>query len=321
MGHDVTKEKRIKEAITVLTQLGLPREQLNERTAICLLALLGMTPKTPWAKASNPMLGIRAILDVARGEFGRNYAENTRETVRDESIKPMVAAGLLLRNPDQPDRAVNSPKNCYQIDEHALSMLRAFGGKQWRVESAAYLSGSATLAARYANERDLQRIPVKTKDGKVLRLSAGAHSALIRDIVMEFAPRFVPGGELVYVGDTGVKWGYFDRALLESLGVQVTHHGQMPDAVIYYREKNWLILAEAVASSGPVDGRRHVELAKLFNGSSAGLVYVTAFPDRGTVLRKFLSVVAWETEVWCASDPTHLIHFNGVRFLGPYAKT
>lgn len=94
----------------------------------------------------------------------------------------------------------------------------------------------------------------------------------------------------------------------------------MPDIVLYHREKNWLILVEAVTSSGPVDGIRHAELANLFKSSSAGLVYVTAFPDRGEILRKFLSVVAWETEVWCASDPSHLIHFNGVRFLGPYTS-
>lgn len=94
----------------------------------------------------------------------------------------------------------------------------------------------------------------------------------------------------------------------------------MPDVVIYYREKNWLILVEAVASSGPVDGIRHVELSNLFKTSTAGLVFVTAFPDRGEIMRKFLSGVAWETEVWCGSDPTHLIHFNGVRFLGPYTK-
>ena len=92
----------------------------------------------------------------------------------------------------------------------------------------------------------------------------------------------------------------------------------MLDVVIYCCEKNWLILVEAAASSGPVDGGRHTELAELFNNSEAGLVYVTAFPDRGEIFRKFLAVVAWETEVWCASDPTHLIHFNGIRFLGPY---
>ncbi|HPY14521.1 MAG TPA: BsuBI/PstI family type II restriction endonuclease, partial [bacterium] len=146
----------------------------------------------------------------------------------------------------------------------------------------------------------------------------GKHSELIRSVIEDFGPCFVPGGELVYVGDTGKKWGYFDEKLLSSIGVKVEEHGKMPDVVIYYRKKNWLVLAEAVSSSGPVDGIRHDELSKLFKKSTAGLVYVTAFPDRGETFRKFLSVVAWETEVWCASDPTHLIHFNGTKFLGPY---
>jgi hypothetical protein len=151
-------------------------------------------------------------------------------------------------------------------------------------------------------------------------LSAGEHSQLIRNIVEQFVPRFVPGGELVYVGDTSAKWGYFDRELLETLGVGVTHPGKMPDVAIYSREKNWLFLVEATASSGPIDERRQTELSTLFKGCKAELVFVTAFPDRGNMMRKFLSIIAWETEVWCASDPTHLIHFNGGRFLGPYAK-
>jgi hypothetical protein len=74
---------------------------------------------------------------------------------------------------------------------------------------------------------------------------------------------------------------------------------------------------EAAASHGPVDGRRHSELSTLFADSTAGLVYVSCFPSR-VVMRKYLAQIAWETEVWCADDPTHLIHFNGERFLGPY---
>jgi type II restriction enzyme len=91
----------------------------------------------------------------------------------------------------------------------------------------------------------------------------------------------------------------------------------MPDVVLYFSEKDWLILIESVTSHGPVDGKRHEELAQLFANSSAGLVYVTAFPDRA-IMRKYLGDIAWETEVWVADAPTHLIHFNGVRFLGPY---
>ena len=196
--------------------------------------------------------------------------------------------------------------------------MRQFGSKTWDRSLKAYLAGHGTLAAQYTRTRELHRVPVKVKSGQKITISAGDHSDLIRSIIEDFGSFFVPGGELVYVGDTGTKWGYFDQKLLTSLGVTVGHHGKMPDVVIYYREKNWLILVEAVASSGPVDGGRHAELAELFKASKAGLVYVTAFPDRGEVFRRFLAVVAWETEVWCASDSTHLIHFNGVRFLGPY---
>ena len=87
--------------------------------------------------------------------------------------------------------------------------------------------------------------------------------------------------------------------------------------VVYQPSRNWLFLMEAASSHGPVDAKRHGELAKLFGESTAGLVYVSCFPDRGT-MRKFLTELAWETEAWCASDPTHMIHLNGDKFLGPY---
>lgn len=315
-----TKKERIDEALDVLKQLGMPNEQLNDRTAICLLALLDLPKNKAWKDACNPMLGIRAILDFAREKLDHNYAENSRESIRKYSVKQLVAAGVLLHNPDKPDRAVNSSDNCYQVEPNALALFRQFGTKAWKSALPTYMETRQALADQFAQHRDMQRIPVTIKHGHKIKLSAGKHSDLIRAIIEEFVPRFVPGGELIYVGDTGTKWGYFDEQLLNALGVKVGNHGKMPDAVIYYREKNWLILVEAVASSGPVDGIRHAELSSLFKASTAGLVYVTAFPDRGEVMRKFLSVVAWETEVWCARDPTHLIHFNGIRFLGPYAK-
>ncbi len=77
-----TKQERINEALDILRQIGMPNEQLNERTAICLLALLDLPETTDWNKAGNPMLGIRAILDFAREKLGHHYAENTRESIR-----------------------------------------------------------------------------------------------------------------------------------------------------------------------------------------------------------------------------------------------
>jgi len=228
-----------------------------------------------------------------------------------------VAAGIALYNPDEPERPVNSPNAVYQIEPELLNLLKTYGTAAWEPGLKTYLSTRETLSQKYAKERTMQRIPVRTPDGKELVLSGGMHSSLIKSIIEEFASRFVPGAVLVYAGDTGTKWGQFDKDLLSKLGVIVDAHGKMPDVVVHYPEKNWLVLIEAVTSHGPVDGKRHAELAGLFEQSTAGLVYVTAFPSR-TVMTRYLADIAWETEVWVAEAPTHLIHFNGARFLGPH---
>jgi hypothetical protein len=228
-----------------------------------------------------------------------------------------MQAGIALYNPDEPGRPVNSPKAVYQISPSTLALLRSYGTKVWDENLAAYLAENPTLAQMYARERHLRLIPVQVAPTKKFELSPGKHSELIKAIIDDFASRYVPGGVLIYAGDTGDKWGYFDKDLLSKLGIIVDSHGKMPDVVLYYPERNWLLLVEAVTSHGPVDGKRHEELAELFANAKPGLVYVTAFPDRSTMAR-YLSEIAWETEVWISDAPTHLIHFNGERFLGPY---
>jgi adenine-specific DNA-methyltransferase len=164
----------------------------------------------------------------------------------------------------------------------------------------------------------MKMVPVIFNGDYKVRLSPGKHSQLIMQIISEFAPRFTPDAQVIYVGDTGSKEGYFDKVTLKMLGVEVDKHGKMPDVVLHYKKKNWLILVEAVTSHGPVDAKRHNELAKLFSPATPGLVYVTAVPDRST-MSKYLTEIGWETEVWVAEAPTHMIHFNGDRFLGPHA--
>jgi len=312
------KTDYVKAAHQVLISLGLPRAQQNERSALCLLALLNLTPGKKWSDAENPLIGITPIMDWAREHYDKAYAPNTRETVRRQSMHQFVDAGIALYNPDKPDRPVNSPKAVYQIAPDVLSLLRTFGSAAWHDSLATYLNKHETLAARYANERKQSRVPVQIAPGKKIALSPGEHSELIRAIIEDFAPRFAPKSVLVYAGDTGDKWGYFDAALLAKLGVDVDSHGKMPDVVLHYAENNWLLLVESVTSHGPVDGKRHAELAKLFAGAKAGLVYVTAFPNRAT-MAGYLNEIAWETEVWVAEAPSHLIHFDGKRFLGPYS--
>ena len=314
----MAKENKIADALQVLGELGMPRAQQNDRSALCLLALLDLKQGKSWAASTNPLVGITPMMEFARDHYGKQYAPNTRETFRRQTMHQLVAAGIALSNPDNPARPVNSPKAVYQIEPATLVLLRTFGTAAWNKNLEAYLKNGKTLAARYAKAREMRKLPVKLTTGDTIRLSPGDHSELIKAVIEEFAPRFVPGGILIYAGDTGEKWGYFDKELLAKLGVEVDGHGKMPDVVLYCPERTWLLLVESVTSHGPVDGKRHEELARLFLGSKAGLVYVTAFPSRAAMTR-YLGEIAWETEVWVADAPSHLIHFNGARFLGPYA--
>jgi len=262
-------------------------------------------------------MGITPIMDWARAHYGKNYAPNTRETFRRQTMHQFMAAGIALYNPDDPQRPVNSPKAVYQISPEALSLVRLYSTAKWENKLQDFLRKQEGLAQRYAKARKMRKISVVLPEGAVVLLSPGTHNKLIKAIVEEFAPRFAPGSVLVYIGDTGDKWGFFDEVLLSDLGVRVDCHGKMPDVVLYYKEKDWLLLIESVSSHGPMDSKRHEELASLFSGAKPGKVYVTAFPDR-SVMARYLNEIAWETEVWVADSPTHLIHFDGANFLGPF---
>ena len=319
--------QEIAEALAIIRELGLPRRQQNERSALTLLALVDLRPGGSWADLRRPLLVISprgnkpeigSIMGFCAEHYGREYAPNSRETFRRYTMHQFVAAGVALYNPDRPDRPVNSPQACYQISPAVFALAQTWGTAAWDTSLADYRRERETLAARYARRRDMQMVPARLAEGTVITLTPGAHSELIRQVIEEFAPRFAPGAEVIYVGDTGDKIGYFQERRLAELGVSVDQHGKMPDVALYLESRDWLLLVEAVTSHGPVNAKRHEELAELFAAARPGLVYVTAFPDR-RLMARYLSDLSWETEVWCADAPTHLIHFDGERFLGPYS--
>src|SRR6266478_5897512 len=141
--------------------------------------------------------------------------------------------------------------------------------------------------------------------------------ALIKQVIEEFCPRFAPGATVVYIGDAESKFLHLEVAYLKGLGVVIAPSAKMPDVVVHDTKRNWLLLVEAVTSAGAVDWKRRKELKELFEGCKPGLVFVTAFETR-RAMQSFLRQISWETEVWVATDPDHLIHFDGERFLGPY---
>lgn len=190
-----------------------------------------------------------------------------------------------------------------------------------------YKDAVTELTAQYERQLELQKIPITFPNGETIKLSPGKHNQLHADIVHEFCSRFVgEGGRLLYIGDTassrneGGKLMFLEADYLESLGVPPMSHDKLPDVVVYDESREWLFLIEAVTSHGPVSPKRWVELEEAFKDCKVGLVYVTAFPDRAE-FRKNAADIAWETEVWIADNPDHMVHFNGDRFLGPHEKT
>ncbi len=191
-----------------------------------------------------------------------------------------------------------------------------------RANTKPFIDSSSAGVDRLAHSLRIPRRQVEAQrwclpDGSTFYPPRYRWCLLMKAIIEHCCPFFAPGGVVLYIGDTENKFAYLKTASLTALGVTLGSAAKIPDIIVHYPAKNWLLLIEAVTSAGPVDGKRRKELKDLFAGCKAGLVFVTAFENRRT-MQSFISQIAWESEVWIAEDPGHMIHFNGERFLGPY---
>ncbi|WP_314938495.1 BsuBI/PstI family type II restriction endonuclease [Rothia mucilaginosa] len=310
------------EAKRLLKLFEFDEKRTNDRAARTLLSLLNLREGDTWDQATNNRIGVRGLMDWMRNNLDYQIAENSRETVRREVLHQFVAAAFCEHNDDDPSRPTNSSKNVYRVSPNALNVIRMYSGSdanssEFTIALEEYLADFQSLVELQREERRMAKIPVRMPSNEIEYINPGGQNKLIKAMVEEFCPRFIPGGRVLYIGDADNKTVHYDKDIFSSLGINLDMHGKMPDLVVYQEDKNWLFLMEAVTSHGPVNALRKKDLESLFKGSKAGIVYVSCFPNR-QVLRSHLMDIAWETEVWLESDPTHMIHFNGSRFMGPY---
>ena len=310
------------EAKDLLKRFEFDEKRTNDMAARTLLSLLNLREGDTWDQATNNRIGVRGLMDWMRNNLDYQIAENSRETVRREVLHQFVAAAFCEHNDDDPNRPTNSSKNVYRVSPNALNVIRMYSGNdanssEFTIALEEYLADFQSLVELQREERRMAKIPVRMPSNEIEYINPGGQNKLIKAMVEEFCPRFIPGGRVLYIGDADNKTVHYDKDIFSSLGINLDMHGKMPDLVVYQEDKNWLFLMEAVTSHGPVNALRKKDLESLFKGSKAGIVYVSCFPNR-QVLRSHLMDIAWETEVWLESDPTHMIHFNGSRFMGPY---
>ena len=309
---------KITEAQEILKALGLPAAQQNELSALTLLSLCSIKEDTKWSKATRTSQRItKEIMAFVNENYKADapYAPNTRETFRRQVLHQFTQAGVVNYNPDDPTLPVNSPNAHYAITPEALEVVKSYGTRSWKKRVKEFADNNEILRDKYAKERQMHRIPL-TIEGNEYYLSPGTHNEVQAAVVEEFAPRFAPGGKLLYIGDTENKDLYVNSAALEALKLPITEHSKLPDIVISDDKKGWLFLIEVVTSHGPVSAKRVVELEEFTKDCPYGIVYVTAFPN-AKEFKKYVDEIAWETEVWLSDTPDHMIHFNGDRFIGP----
>ena len=310
---------KTEEAANLLKAFGLPIAQQNKRSCLTLLALAGLKEDTPWKSAGRPLLRTVDLMAFIREQYHVNYAPNSRETIRRQSLHQFEQACLADRNPDDPFRPTNSGNTVYRLTTQALAVVRMYGSPRFDKRLARFRAQFGSLREAYEVRRLITLTPLKLADGSTAFLSPGSHNQLQIAVIKEFGPRFAPGAELLYVGDTASKYVVCSAERLARLNVPVTEHDKLPDLIFHSPRENWLFLVEAVTSHGPVSPKRHHEIEAMLKGCPAERVYVTAFLNLKT-FRKYAGDIAWETEVWIAESPEHMIHFNGPKFLGPYKR-
>jgi type II restriction enzyme len=305
----------MEEARKILSTLGLPLAQQNEMSALTLLALCGLSPHDAWKKATRQGKTVtKGIMDFIAKEYGRQYAPNTRETFRRQALHQFVQGGIADYNPFAPDLPTNSPRAHYAITQAALAAMQTYGTRRWDSAVRCFLQQKGSLLTLYEKRHSGRLVPVKLSEGITLELSPGKHNQLQAAVIEQFTPRFAPGASLLYLGDTADKILHLDADRLAAAGIPVTEHEKLPDIILQDTRRKRLLLIEVVTSHGPMTPKRVIELQAMLSACTIPAVYLSAFPDFAE-FRKHLKEIAWETEVWIAEIPDHMIHFNGDHFM------
>jgi hypothetical protein len=305
-----------------ITSAGFRRQQ---RLALALLAVANIKPNSLWSDAAyfedekSWALTTREIIKFWNEHYGERLSSGSYDDVRRKDLVILVEADLVLRSAGKPNASTNNPQRRYAISPDAKNLLRRFGTNKWQSEVEKYINRFGRLADQMERRRQQVKIPVQLPNGKALHLSAGPHNQIQKAIIEEFLPRFVPGAEVLYLGDAVKKILFINEGRLKELGFFELAHDVLPDIVAYDPQRNCIFLIEAVYSSNPVSKLRHRNLERLTKRCSVPRIYVSALESRSN-LRYWLSEISWETEVWLLESPDHLIHFDGNRFLEPYVS-
>lgn len=258
----------------------------------------------------------RDIITFENKNFGEDISPGSYDDIRRQDLKLLVEAGIVVNSSSTEEQATNNPSRGYGLSTSFANLLHSFGSSRWEILLNEFRKETKSLKEELERRRDLQKVPVTLPNGKIIVLSYGEHNDLQKAIIEVFLPLFGFGAEVLYVGDTKDKFLHLEKAELEKIKFFTLEHEELPDVVAYSREKNLLYLIEAYHSTGEWDEIRVRKVKRKLeeSGCTANVVFFTAFENKN-IFKQKAKDIAWETEVWIADSPEHLVHFNGCKFL------
>lgn len=310
------------EALDILISIEMPTNLTNPRSVMTLAALAEISPNKKWKHASEEYHGTHHIVDFINKHFpnkagldSKPYAENSRETFRKENIKPWIAAGILEA---KAGLATNDRDNSYRFTSYFASLIRSYGTSQWDERLAEYLESYVSYAQYLKQTKTVERDYIADYNGAQIELKKSPHNKLQLEILKNLIPLISKSKpELLYVGDAADRDLYQQDERLHELGIRVLSDSRnLPDIIAYDAENKRVIFIEAYHSTGPFTLNRVNDIKALCDcepGTEAA--FITAFETTSDMLRNYKKI-AWDTEIWSADEPTHLLHKNGDKFIG-----
>jgi len=251
----------------------------------------------------------------------RWYAGNTRESIRDESLQNgLVLTGAVVVRPGVP---TTSSKPRYALAEDFAALFsESLTGKRleaaiqkWRADhlNPAALARIQVLQRSSSAEKHKGKVLVKFPNGESRLMSPGPSSFLTKEVIENFAPKFLRQPAVVFLSESGNKIVAQDQDLAKSIGLTITADKNLPDVVLAdtNNEKFILVFVEVVHSDGPITEARKKAFLQMAEGHGyqiKHIVFLTVFSDRSApAFRKLCSSLAWGSFVWFAAEPDQIM--------------
>ena len=249
----------------------------------------------------------------------RWYADNTREPIRDETLREgLIAVGAVLARTDLP---TTSGKPRYALDPDFAALFDpALTGEALEAAIGKYqethLSKSALARVsimRAGAAAGANGILVTFPNKETRQLAPGPSSVITQAVIEVFAPRFLECPAVLWLSESGNKVVARDDKLASDIGLKIEADKNLPDIILadLGPADPLIVFIEVVATDGAVTARRKKALHALTDAagfSQDQVAFLTAYRDReSSGFRKTASGLAWGSFAWFASEPDKIV--------------